>query len=687
MRRFHVPLWTFPLALLLICIVGYGILISWLGFYQDDWYQIWFGRAFGTQVFVDYYSYERPFIAGLYLLTTPFIGSNPTNWQIFALFTRFLSALSLWWTLGLVWRKQRTTIAWITILFALYPGFRQQWASVIYSHYFLQFAVQMASIGLMLLAVRRPRQYWLFTTLGVTGAVVGLFSSEYFFGLELLRPILLWWVLQEDNAGPARQIWRRFLVNWLPYLLILAGFLVWRIFIFQFPTYQPIYANIPVGDLPALGLTLVKTVISDVFETGLTAWVYPLATYLQTSLKQPATLAALFLSLASTALIGLYLWYLRSAEVDLPAAGREQGNNNHESDREFALGLIGSGLFTLFASGWPFWFVDLKVNLELGEGSRLTLTFMLGASLLIVGLVELIFRRSLWRILSVAILAGLAIGHHFLDANTYRQVHRIQAEFFQQLAWRAPGIKPGTILLTDAFNDLIFSGDNSLTAAFNWVYQPNPPYSLDYLFTHSLPTLTPNTTVVKDFRTARFTGSTSNVLVVYARPGKCLRVLSPRVEMELIQPAGMSMEVKKANQLSNLDRILSDPANPASLSKDVFKYIPSEDSWCYFYEKADLARQLKNWPEIVRLADQALPEQQKVDSSWEFIPFIEGYAYTGDFENARLLSEQVHQALPEGKKTTRDLLCNTWTRISQSFEAGNTLKAEAAAILSEYSCP
>jgi len=45
-------------------------------------------------------SYERPFIAGLYLLTTPFIGSNPTNWQIFALFTRWLAVLSLWWSLG-----------------------------------------------------------------------------------------------------------------------------------------------------------------------------------------------------------------------------------------------------------------------------------------------------------------------------------------------------------------------------------------------------------------------------------------------------------------------------------------------------------------------------------------------------------------------------------------------------------
>jgi hypothetical protein len=679
MKRFHAPQWTFPLALLLICGVGYGLLIGWLGFYQDDWYQIWFGRAFGSQIFVDYYSYERPFIAGLYLLTTPFIGSNPTSWQIFALFTRFMAALSLWWTLGLAWQKQRISIACITILFALYPGFRQQWASVIYSHYFLQFAIQMASIGLMLLAVRRPRQYWLFTILAVAGAIIGLFSSEYFFGLEFLRPIFLWWVIQEDKAEPVRYRWRRFLINWLPYLLILVGFLIWRIFIFQFPTYQPIYANTPAGGLLALGLKLVKTVVSDVIETGLVAWSYPLATFWQTSLRQPAALIAFTLSIVGTILIGLYLWFLQPLEAEEPITGRQ--------DRKFALGLIGSGLFALFASGWPFWFVDLQVNLELGEGSRLTLSFMLGASLLIVGLIELIFRRNLWRIVSVSILAGLAIGHHFLDSNTYRQVHRFQAEFFQQLTWRAPGIEPHTIVLTDAFNDVIFSGDNSLTAALNWVYQPNPPYSLDYLFAHSLPDLTPDQPVEKDFRTAKFTGSTSDVLVVYAKPGKCLRILAAEDDSESLQPAGMTGEVKKAISLSNLSRIISNPVDSARLSNEVFKYIPSENSWCYFYEKADFARQQKNWPEVVRLAAQAFPEQRKVESTWEFIPFIDGYAYTGDIEQARQLSDRIRQSAPEGKKATLDLLCNTWTKIGLASEADDALKVNVANILSEYGCP
>jgi hypothetical protein len=149
----------------------------------------------------------------------------------------------------------------------------------------------------------------------------------------------------------------------------------------------------------------------------------------------------------------------------------------------------------------------------------------------------------------------------------------------------------------------------------------------------------------------------------------------------------MSVEMKKAIPFSNLDRIISNPENPARLSSEVFKYIPEQDSWCYFYEKAELARQQKNWPEVVRLAGSALSEGRKVDSTWEYIPYIEGYALTGNYSEARQLSDLVYQAMADGKKPTRDLLCSTWVRIADSPESGAELKTEAAAILSEFGCP
>ena len=141
-----------PFALLAICILAFGLLVPWPGYYQDDWYQVWFGRAFGSGVFVDYYSIERPFIAGIYMLTMPLVGTSPLSWQVFGVFSRFLSVLAVYWLLRVVWPERRLQAVWAAALFAVYPAFPQQYASVIYSHYFLQMAVQMLSLGTMVLA-------------------------------------------------------------------------------------------------------------------------------------------------------------------------------------------------------------------------------------------------------------------------------------------------------------------------------------------------------------------------------------------------------------------------------------------------------------------------------------------------------------------------------------------------------
>jgi hypothetical protein len=62
-------------------------------------------------------------------------------------------------------------------------------------------------------------------------------------------------------------------------------------------------------------------------------------------------------------------------------------------------------------------------------------------------------------------------------------------------------------------------------------------------------------------------------------------------------------------------------------------------TWCYFYEKAALARQQGDWQEAARLGDQALSAGYRARDFSEWLPFLEGYAYSGRFEEAsRLIS-------------------------------------------------
>ena len=50
------------------------------------------------------------------------------------------------------------------------------------------------------------------------------------------------------------------------------------------------------------------------------------------------------------------------------------------------------------------------------------------------------------------------------------------------------------------------------------------------------------------------------------------------------------------------------------------------ETWCYFFEKADLARQYEDWNEVVRLWEKSQAIGEQADNGFEIIPFIAGPA-------------------------------------------------------------
>lgn len=632
-------------------------------------------------------------MAALYLLTTPLIGTTPTNWQIFALAMRWLAGLSVYWSLRQVWPRQRWLSGVIAALFVIYPGFRQQAASVIYSHYFLQFSIQMSSIGFMALAMRahrqhRNRRYALFMALSLSGTLVGVFASEYFFGLELIRPACLWWVNGED---PASKIWprlKRSLAQWLPYLAVLGSFLFWRLFIFQFPTYQPIYKQSPDANLLGLGKQLAVTIGRDLIEMGGLVWALPVKVLGESGAELPSTLAAIVLAVISATGIGFYFYRLSLGSAFEPGAFVQNTPERNEARQ-----ILFSGVVGMLAAGWPFWFVGLPVDLGINSGSRFGIAFMLPASMIWGGLVGLAAnipgkRNHLVLTTGLALVIGLGVGQAFKDTNYFRQVHRSQATFYQELAWRVPQLKPGTTILVNNQDQHLMSGDNALTAALNWIYDPEPPYSLDYMVFYiparlesgTLPGLKLGLRFNKQFRTTSFQGATGKMLVVYDAYPHCLRVLDANIDADLPRPVDMPKALKAAILLSDLELIDPAPKLPAQLAHALFRYLPSEDSWCANYEKADLARQQGEWQAIVKLAEQAFATPVTVDNTYELLPYIEGYARSGMLEKARELSLQASKVIPEGRQNTKAILCKTWTRLED--EAG----VDASKVLNELGC-
>ena len=97
---------------------------------------------------------------------------------------------------------------------------------------------------------------------------------------------------------------------------------------------------------------------------------------------------------------------------------------------------------------------------------------------------------------------------------------------------------------------------------------------------------------------------------------------------------------------------------------------------CYYFQKADLARQMGNWEEVVKLGNKAFKLDDYPNSPIERFVFIEGYAHTGDWEKAMEYSKMSYRV---SKDYVGPLLCQLWKRI----ETGTTSSVERNEVLAD----
>ncbi|MCK5315182.1 MAG: hypothetical protein KAJ53_08670, partial [Anaerolineales bacterium] len=545
----------FPIALFALCLVSFGVLIPWLGFYWDDWPSIWYLHFLGPAGFVDVFAIDRPLLGRLFWLTTSVLGESMLAWQLFGFTARWLSSLALWWTLRSVWPKHTREVTWVVILFAIYPGFSQQFISVTYSHVFLIQAAFFVSLGTMIWAIRKPRWYWLLTICSIILAAYAMFSLEYYFGLELLRPVLLWIVLGEQVKDRRKRLSRSF-VYWIPYLLIMLVFLIWRIFIQETPRGEvQIFTKLQANPIAGL-IDLFQEVGTDMVQASVIAWGQTLDFLNLKNFGLLPTLLYVFVVMAVAAVAIFYLYnYLKDDSQKSPETA-------HRSNWAWQAILI--GIYALFIGGWPFWSTNLPIELRF-PWDRFTIPLMFGASLLLVGFIELVFKSHLLKVVILGVLVALAVGLHYQNANLYRREWNSQKAFFWQLSWRAPKIQPGTMILSSELPFIHFS-DNSLTAPLNWTYVPDEVqtpmpyllYAIESRLGNELQDFSMNQQVDEPYRATYFTGSTSQALVLYHAPPGCVKILDPDKDARLPQKPKYMSEAMALSDLS----LISDTSVP-----------------------------------------------------------------------------------------------------------------------------
>jgi hypothetical protein len=657
--------WTIPIFLLLLCGISYGVMAPRIGIHFDDWGLLWYIHFLGPASFKEAFIMDRPLLGPLYMLTSSIFGDSLLNWQLFYVFTRWLSCLALWWTLKALWPQRDTQVTLVTLLFAVYPGYISNHIPVTRSHHMLILAVILISLGAMSWSVRHKRWFWLLYPASLALSAYAIFSMEYYFGLELLRPVFLWLVLK-DSASDAWTRLKRTVLYWMPFMIPALLFVAWRI---STPTPRgtiSIFDSLG-ADLATSLIKLGATIAQDCFEVVVLAWKQAIDFAGILAYGPIVTLAYGCLILGTALLTILYLARLHTN----PHA---EENSENGSRRLWSLQAIMLGGYALLLGGIPPWMTNMPIALSF-PWDRFTLAMMLGASLIFAGLIELLTRTRLQSILIVGVSVGIAAGLHFQTAQSYRKEWLMQKDFFWQLAWRAPAIEPGTVVLTSEL-PFQYSSDTSLTPTLNWTYAPqNASRGLDYLLydvERGLPDNDDRGNIQATIRTITFTGSTSQAVFVVYRPPACLKVFDPRIDQHIPdKPSGF----REALELSNPNLIIPEADTPAG-PPTYFGAEPTKD-WCYYFEKADLARQSGDWSQVVSLGDQALVSNKKFYryNVSELLPFIEGYAHLGDWDTAVQLSRDAYQTWANMRLT----LCETWGRlqdIAVQDEAGRAALEE-----------
>ena len=617
-----------------------------LVFYGDDWSYLFFQHLLGSQGSGVFAAYDRPLSSWYYNLVIGLLGESPWPYHIYLFFLRWISAVLLWKIVGLVWPRKKEMAVWISLFFLVYPGFMQHPISVEFILHYFAMDMFLLSIMGMLFSLRSKKWFYVLT-LGSMLCSGVLFSIEYFLGWEVLRPFILWLAVRNQEKDFKKGLKRSFLL-WLPYLIIPGAFLVWRVFFFKFPTYAPVLLEHLAENPKSAFIELLKAILGDSKTVLLDAW-------RQIILVPPARSRLGYAVVVLASLISVFLFIIGKDRKVL----RDENTSGSEIFREWPLHLIILGIISLLAAGWPFWITGISVELGF-PWDRPTLSFMLGVSLVMVGLVDLLIRPkySVW---ILAIMVSLSVGVHYLNAQVYKEEWSAIKDFYWQLTWRAPDLEPYTVLASDDI-PLYRVGDSAMSGILNWTYAPDHHdaqllYKLfdlhirldsDYA---GIPAVEEGLEIEHNYRGTFFTSSTSNLVAYTYSKGQCLKVLYPYDD-----DYRMPEKVLQILPLSKPELILKDEENPAQ--PPAFMGPEPQHGWCYFYEKAELANSNQEWEKIAEYWESSQSEGFSYITPYDLLTFLEGYIHLENWEKANELSQMILQ-----DQNMQPLVCSTIERV------------------------
>jgi hypothetical protein len=656
----------------LVSLVAFGIFVPFTGFYWDDWVWKFFSYAYESNYLL-WQPVDRPLAGTLHVLLDAVLGDNPLNWQTANLFFRWANAAGFYLVLRKVLPDRKNIMAVVAVYFLIYPGFSEQWISIAFIHHLVPMTVLWFSFVFMFDALETQAKKKRIIKFGISIilAVLVMLTTEYFFGIEIFRAVLLLYYLLRKSPGKKLlvSLWSTIKV-WWPFAVVTFGLVIWR-------------ATVGSSEGASYAVNISR-LFDDGLAAGLWNYIQSIGTGMYASTVQVLLKSFSLPEMETFGQSKTILFY--GLFIGMYAAGTWYSyflyGRRTDQDGKLGFELVLLGFIGLVFGGQPFWVAGMQYFPHFPT-DRLGLSLMMGASMMLIGIILLLVRNRWIVSVLLAALFAFGVGSNLLTGAAFAQAWEDQQVFWRQFVTRVPNLEPGTVLVTKRLPPA-FMNDLSFMMTLNWLYDLDPnevelQYGLFYSDSRSvLQTIEADMSIVYDRRMVKFNSDIHQTLVFYYSKNDCLTIFDGENGLLIPNSRHLNPEIIR---YSDVDQI--------GLSSKGFENWPEffdpiqENNWCYYYEKAELELQRENYAEVARLGDTVFNSSldQTPKRPWERGPFVEGYAFMERWKEAVDLTEEIVTDSPNSEA----LLCHTWKRIDENVpeaEAKQLAIDQVALILS-----
>jgi len=269
-------------------------------------------------------------------------------------------------------------------------------------------------------------------------------------------------------------------------------------------------------------------------------------------------------------------------------------------------------------------------------GGRYLLASAPGAAMVVVAGIRLISSKRI-QIGIIGTIVFLAAVTHY--GNTVNHVYQADSlrDFWWQVSWRAPQIEKGTTLIA-SYPEMWAPEEFVIWAPANLIYYPQKLEGIPIEL--PLPALIPDLVYIT--RIIAY----DNISYSRIMRGNLINTNFHKI-LALIQPQNVScvhviddsaLELSPQDPLkmmmiapySKIDSIIVD-AEPVTPPQTIFGPEPKH-TWCYYYQKAELARQRGDWLSVIALVEEALNKGYRPNDAVEWMPILQAYVATGQID-------------------------------------------------------